>query len=260
MKKLLLFILILAYSLGNAQSVLKDSTFYVKDNDGCKIGKYALYSNGSYSIRYDTIGCDERELLPFFSSYMSGKVRELNSDAKNIIGVSDAVTDLIRLNDKIKKESVLSPADSIGNELAPEIVDSTGWEITNNGLATGITFKYSGGLTWEADTSSTSERLQNFGKLLRLYNFNNFTTLDFWLINGVYVAAGTPYTIARTNRARKILLPNTPIITPPPIAVIKNTSSVPVVFKQCDGELQKDGTVLINGTKFIYKKQKWVKK
>lgn len=258
MKKIILliaalFCLVAVY----AQTVVKDSTFYLQEAKKCKIGKYTAFSNGSYSVHYDTIGCDDRELLQYFSTYISGKVRELNADAKNSIRRSEAVTDLVRLNDQIIRESGISITDMLGKELAPFIKDSTGWEILKDTFASGIKFAYvSGLLKWESDTSATNARAENFGILLRLYNFNSFASLDFWLIDGEYIAAGTPYKIKRTKRARSI--PIIPSISMPPITTTEPLSSIPVVFRKCDGELQKNGTVLINGKKFKYKKGKWV--
>ena len=260
MKKLIVLIIALLCLVGAySQSVVKDSTFYLEDEKGCKIGKYTAFSNGSYSLHYDTIGCNDIEVLQYFSTYLSGKIRELNSDAKNIITISESVTDIIRLNDKIKKEANVSPGDSIGNELSPSVVDSSGWEISNNVDGVGITFKYySGSLSWECDTSNTIQRAENFGQLLRLYNFNSFVSLDFWLIDGEYIAAGTPYKINRVLRSKSIpVLPNISI-SKAPITRSESFSFVPVSFRKCDGELQKDGTVLINGKKFKYKKGKWV--
>lgn len=261
MKKIILliaalFCLVWAY----AQSVVKDSTFYLQEAKGCKIGKYTAFSNGSYSVRYDTIGCDDREILQYFSTYISGKVRELNADAKNSISRSEAVADLVRLNDQVIKEAGISVTDTLGKELAPFIKDSTGWEILNDTFASGVTFAYvSGRLKWEADTSRTNARAENFGQLLRLYNFNSFASLDFWLIDGEYIAAGTPYKISRTKRVRSVPILPRLSISKDPITLSESFSFVPVAFRKCDGELQKDGAVLINGTKFRYKKGKWVK-
>lgn len=245
MKNLIFALFALFAFAATAQDVVRDSSWLIfRDNKFVQV-RNQVFNNGGETIVFSPIG-DTLATTNAFTQQIQTDATRLANDALVVSGYRQLIADIIRMGGNLPAMLARSPLDSIAATNV-ELYSANYWRVN---YSLGLMFRKSGAnYEWSSDTSAVWRPFAYIGSVMRLTNFNGYTT-DFFRVpnSNAWRTVDQRFQITPRLRAgsRAALTPiEVPEKEPPATDVTLNAN----------------GTVTIGQTTFRYntRKKTWAK-
>lgn len=230
----------------SAQELTKDSSWLINRSGIFFQARQQVQPNGVETITFTPVGDTATTTRAFTTSIQQDAAR-LAGDAAIVSSYRATITDLIRLAQTLPSTLNRVPLDSIASQNS-DLYTVGFWQVNN----TGIRFRKTaaGNYQWRADTATVWRPFAFLGSIIRLNNFNGYTT-DF-------------FRVGQTNRYRTI---NRQYALGPIAQAGNRTAAAPVEVPEDEppapsaATLNANGTVTIGNTtfKFNSRTKTWAK-